>query len=95
MSLFSFPVPLIEEAVFSLLYIPASFVKDKVPIGACIYIWDLYLEIYIWDLYPLIYVSVFVQCNTVLITVALQVLSEVRKVDSPSLFFFFKIALAI
>ena len=28
-----FPVPLIEEAVFSPLYVLASFVKDKVSIG--------------------------------------------------------------
>ena len=29
-----FPAPFIEEAVFVPLYIPASFVKNKVPIGA-------------------------------------------------------------
>ena len=32
-----FPAPLIEEAVFSPLYIPASFVEDKGPIG--VWIW--------------------------------------------------------
>ena len=47
-----FPVPLTEEAVFSLLYI-ASFVKYKVLIGAWVYLWAFYLV-------PLIYISVFV-----------------------------------
>ena len=43
----------IEEAVFAVLYILASFVKNKVPIGACIYLWAVYLV-------PLVYISVFV-----------------------------------
>ena len=33
-----FPAPLIEEAVFSPLYILASFVKDEVTIGAWVYL---------------------------------------------------------
>ena len=33
-----FPKPFIEEGVFALLYILASFVKNKVPIGAWIYL---------------------------------------------------------
>ena len=33
MYLYIFPKPFIEEAVFSPLYIPASFVKDKMPKG--------------------------------------------------------------
>ena len=45
---------LIEEIVFSPLYILASFVKDKVSIGACIYLWAFYFV-------PLISISVFVQ----------------------------------
>ena len=49
-----FPATLIEEAVFSPLYTLASLVKDKVPIGAWVYIWALYLV-------SLIYLSVFVQ----------------------------------
>ena len=48
-----FPVPFIEEAVFAPLYILASFVKNKVPIGAWVYLWILYLV-------PLVYISVFV-----------------------------------
>ena len=48
-----FPEPLIEEAVFAPLYILASFVKDKVSIGAWIYLWASYFV-------PLIYISVFV-----------------------------------
>ena len=34
-----FPAPFIEETIFSPLYIFASFVKDKVPIGAWVYLW--------------------------------------------------------
>ena len=48
-----FPAPFIEEAVFAPLYILASFVKNKVPIGAWDYFWAFYLV-------PLAYVSVFV-----------------------------------
>ena len=33
---------LIEETVFSLLYISASFVKDKVPIDMWVYLWAFY-----------------------------------------------------
>ena len=46
-------VPLIEKAVFSPLYISASFVKDKVTIGLWVYLWAFYPI-------PLIYISVFV-----------------------------------
>ena len=48
-----FPAPLIEEVIFAPLYILASFVKNKVPIGAWIYLRALYLV-------PLVYISVFV-----------------------------------
>jgi len=48
-----FSVPFIEEAVFASLYIPTSFVKNKVPIDAWVYFWDFYLV-------PLVYISVFV-----------------------------------
>ena len=41
------------EIVFNPLYILASFVKDKVSIGAWIYLWAFYFV-------PLIYISVFV-----------------------------------
>ena len=37
------PAPLIEEAVFAPLYILASFVKNKVPMGAWVYLLVLYL----------------------------------------------------
>ena len=46
-----FPAPFIEEAVFAPLYILASFVKYKVPIGSWVYFWAFYL-------FPLVYVSV-------------------------------------
>ena len=48
-----FPAPLFKEIVFSPLYILASFVKDKVSIGAWVYLWAFYFV-------PLIYISVFV-----------------------------------
>ena len=44
---------LIEETAFSPLYILASFVKDKVPIGAWVYLQAFCLV-------PLIYIFVFV-----------------------------------
>ena len=47
-----FPAPFIEEAVFAPLYILAFFVKNKVPIGAWVYLWAFYLV-------PLVYISVF------------------------------------
>ena len=47
-----FPAPLVKEIVFSALYIFASCVKDKVFIGAWIYLWAFYFV-------PLIYISVF------------------------------------
>ena len=34
-----FPAPFVEEAVFAPLYILASFVKKKAPIGAWVYFW--------------------------------------------------------
>ena len=48
-----FPAPLIEEAVFSPLYLLASFIKDKVTICAWVYLWVFYPV-------PLIYITVFV-----------------------------------
>ena len=56
--------PFIEEAVFALLYILASCVKNKVPIGAWVYFWAFYLV-------PLVYIFVLCQYHTVLMTVAL------------------------
>ena len=44
---------LFEEPVLAPLYILASFVKNKVPVGAWVYFWAFYLV-------PLVYVSVFV-----------------------------------
>ena len=53
MQLSSFPSIIFEEAVFVPLYTLASFVKNKVPIGAWLYFWAFYLV-------PLVYISVFV-----------------------------------
>ena len=49
----SFPEPFTEEAVFVMLYILISFVKNKVCIGAWVYFWALYLV-------SLVYISGFV-----------------------------------
>ena len=66
-----------EEAVFAPLYILASFVKNKVPIGAWFYFWVFYLV-------PLVYISVFVPVPYCVDGSSFVVLSEVRKVDSSS-----------
>ena len=59
-----FPAPLIEEAVFSPLYLLASFINDKVTICVWVCLWAFYPV-------PLIYISVSVPYHTVLIIVAL------------------------
>ena len=40
-----FPAPFIEETIFAPLRILASFVKNKVPIGAWVYFWAFYLNL--------------------------------------------------
>ena len=75
----SFPAPLVKETVFSLLYILASFVKDKVSIGAWIYLWA-------FNFVPLIYISVLVPVPCCLDDYGFVVEPEVRQVDN----FFFK-----
>ena len=72
-----FPAPLIEEAVFALLYILAYFVKSKVPIGAWVYLLA-------FNLVPLVYISVFVPVPYCLDDCSFVVYPEVRKVDSSS-----------
>ena len=65
------------KIVFSPLYILASFVKDKVSIGAWIYLWAFYFV-------PLIYISVFVPVPYCLDDCGFVVEPEVRQVDSSS-----------
>ena len=72
-----FPAPLIEEAVFSPLYILASFIKNKVIIGAWVFLWAFYPV-------PLIYISVFVPVPYCLVYCSFVVQSEVREPDSSS-----------
>ena len=72
-----FPAPLVKAIVFSPLYILASFVKDKVSIGAWIYLWAFYFV-------PFIYISVFVPVTYCLVDCGFVVEPEVRKVDSSS-----------
>jgi len=69
------------------LYILASFVKDKVSIGAWIYLWAFYFV-------PLIYISVFVPVPYCLDDCGFVVEPEVRQLIPPIPFFFLKIALA-
>ena len=72
-----FSAPLVKEIVFSPLYILSSFVKDKVSIGAWIYLWAFYFV-------PLIYISVFVPVPYCLDDCGFVVEPEVRQVDSSS-----------
>ena len=76
-----------EEAVFALLHILASFVKNKVPIGAWVYFWAFYLV-------PLVCSSVFVTVPHCLDDCSFVVQSEVRNGIPPAPFFFLKTALA-
>ena len=73
----SFPTPLVKEIVFSPLCILASFVKDKVSIGAWIYLWASYFV-------PLIYISVLVSVPYCLDDCGFVVEPEVKQVDSSS-----------
>ena len=66
-----------EEAVFSPLYILASFIKNKMTICALVYLWAFYPV-------PLIYISVFVPVSYCLDGCNFVVLSEVREADSSS-----------
>ena len=59
------------------MYILASFVEDKVSIGAWIYLWAFHFV-------PLIYISVFVPVPYCLDDCGFVVESEVRQVDSTS-----------
>ena len=62
---------------FSPLYILASFIKDKVSIGAWVYLWAFYFV-------PLIYISVFVLVPYCLDDCGFVGEPEVRQVDSSS-----------
>ena len=66
-----------QHHVFCALYILASFVKDKVSIGAWVYLWAFYFV-------PLIYFSVFVPVPYCLDDCGFVVEPEVRQVDSSS-----------
>ena len=81
------PATFMEE-IFSPLYILASFIKHKVPIGAWVYFWASYLVR--WSAFLFL-----CQYYTVLMTVALQCNLKSGRLISPAPFFFLKIALAI
>ena len=68
---------LLKEIIFSPFYILASFVKNKVSIGAWIYLWAFCFV-------PLIYISVFVPVPYCLDDHGFVVEPEVRQVDSSS-----------
>ena len=78
---------LFEEAVFAALYILASFVKNKLPIGAWVYFWAFYLV-------SLAYISVFVLVPYCFDDSLYYNLKSGRLI-SPAPFFFLKTALAI
>ena len=85
--------PFIEEVVFTPLYLLASFVKNKVPIGAWVYFWAFYLVSWVYN-------SVFVSAPyhsilaPVLMTVALQYNLKSGRLILP-ISFFLKTALAM
>ena len=83
-----FPAPLVKEIVFAPFYILASFVKDKVSVGAWIYLWAFYFV-------PLIYIFVFVPVPYCLDDCGFVVEPESGRLIPPVPFFFLKIALAI
>ena len=74
------PAPLIEETVFSPLYILASFIKNKVTICSWVYLWAFYPV-------PLIYISVFVPVPYCLDYCSFVLQSKVREPDSSSSIF--------
>ena len=80
--------PFIEEALFAPLYILASFVKYKVPIGAQVYFWAFYLV-------SLVYISVFVPVLYYLNDCSFQYNLKSGKLIPPTPLFFLKIALVI
>ena len=82
-----FPAPFIEETVFAPLYILASFVKNKVAIGAWVSFWAFCLV-------ALVYVSVFVPAPYCLVGFLQHSLKSGRLMP-PALFLFLKMALAI
>ena len=65
------------KRLFVPLYILASFVKNKVPIGAWVYFWVFYLV-------SLVYISIFVPVPYCLDDGSFVVKPEVRKLDSSS-----------
>ena len=77
-----FPAPLIEQAVFSPLFLLASFVIDELDIGAWVQFWAFYPV-------PQIYISVSVTVPYSFDNRSFVVLSVSRKHDSPVVFFFF------
>ena len=75
MKLFGFREPFIEEGVFVPLYILASFVKNKIPIGAWVYFWAFCLV-------ALVYVSVFVPSPGCSLEGLMLKLKLMQRVDS-------------
>ena len=76
------------KIVFSPLYIFASFVKEKVSIGAWIYLWAFYFV-------PLIYISVFVPVPYCLDDCGFAVEPKSGRLIPLVPFFFLKLSLAI
>ena len=68
---------LLKRLIFAPLYSLASFVENKVRIGAWVYFWAFYLV-------PFVYISVFVPVPYCLDDCSFAVQSEVRNFDSSS-----------
>ena len=82
------PHSLLKRQFLPPLYIQASFVKRKVPIGAWVYFWAFYLV-------SLVYISVLCQYHSLLMTVALQYNLRSGRLIPPAPFIFLKTALAL
>ena len=83
-----FPALIIEEAVFWPLYIPASFVKDNMPIHVWVYPWAFCLV-------PLVCISVFMPVPYYLGDYSFVYSLKSVRLIPPTPFFFLNIALAI
>jgi hypothetical protein len=86
MWIFSFPIPLAKETMFSPMYVFGSFVKNQMAVAICGLIYGSSI--------PLVYVSVFVAVACYLCYYGSVVLFEVKSCDTSSIALLLRIALA-
>ena len=84
----TFPTIIAEETIFFLLYILAFSVADYLTVGVWVYFQAVYSV-------PVIHMSIFVPILYCFNEHKFLVLSKIFHIMPPSLFFFFRIALAI